>query len=118
MNRQQSEREFHVTQEHLQGFTVMDDTRGQLLKISEKLQYLYKGKLSLETVERYVFESYELLDAKSDVKVYLLPLAERFSRDRLNALMKSENPSTSTTVDVLADLKWPLGSWPNWAVIR
>ena len=101
MNRQQSEREFHVTQEHLQGFTVMDDTRGQLLKISEKLQYLYKGKLSLETVERYVFESYELLDAKSDVKVYLLPLAERFSRDRLNALMKSENPSTSTTVDVL-----------------
>ena len=79
----------------------MDDIRGQLLQISEKLQYLYRGKLSLETVERYVFESYELLDAKSDVKVYLLPLAERFSRDRLNALMKSQDPSSSGTVDVL-----------------
>lgn len=71
-----------MTREHLAGFAVVDDIWGQLLKISEKLQYLYKGKLSLETVERYVFESYELLDAKSDVKVYLLPLAERFSRDR------------------------------------
>jgi arsenate reductase len=79
----------------------MDDVHGQLLKVSEKLQALYQGKLSLETIERYVFESYELLDAKSDVKVYLLPLAERFSRDRLNALMKSENPSSSGTVDVL-----------------
>ena len=79
----------------------MDDIRGQLLKISEKLQYLYKGKLSLETVERYVFESYELLDSKSEVKVYLLPLAERFSRDRLNALMKSEDQTSSGTVDVL-----------------
>lgn len=79
----------------------MDDIRGQLLKVSERLQYLYKGKLSLETVERYVFESYELLDAKSEVKVYLLPLAERFSRDRLNALMKSENPLSSDTIDIL-----------------
>lgn len=95
------EREFHVTREHLQGFTVMDDIHGQLLKVSEKLQHLYNGKLSIETVERYVFESYELLDAKSDVKLYLLPLTERFSRDRLNALMKSENPSSSGTVDVL-----------------
>lgn len=90
-----------MTREHLQGFTVVEDIHGQLLKVSEKLQFLYKGKLSLETIERYVFESYELLDAKSDVKVYLLPLAERFSRDRLNALMKSENPSSSGTVDVL-----------------
>ncbi len=96
-----SEREFQVTREHLQGFTVMDDIHGQLLKVSEKLQPLYNGKLSIETVERYVFESYELLDAKSDVKLYLLPLTERFSRDRLNALMKSENSSSSATVDVL-----------------
>lgn len=90
-----------TAQEHLQGFTVMDDVRGQLLKVSEKLQHLYTGRLSLETIERYVFESYELLDAKSEVKVYLLPLAERFSRDRLNALLKSENPTSSDSLDVL-----------------
>ena len=86
---------------HLEGFTVIDDVRGQLIKIAEKLQMLYKGKLSIETVEKYVFESYELLDAKSEVKVYLLPLAERFSRDRLNALLKSENLQHSGSVDVL-----------------
>ncbi len=86
---------------HLEGFTVMDDIRGQLLKIAEKLQILYREKLSIETVEKYVFESYELLDAKSEVKVYLLPLAERFSRDRLNALLKSENPQHDGVVDVL-----------------
>ncbi len=38
---------------------------------------------------------------KSEVKVYLLPLAERFSRDRLNALLKSENLQLEGTVDVL-----------------
>ncbi len=86
---------------HLEGFAVLDDIRGQLIKIAEKLQILYKNKLSIETVEKYVFESYELLDAKSEVKVYLLPLAERFSRDRLNALLKSENLQLEGTVDVL-----------------
>ena len=86
---------------HLEGFTVLDDVRGQLIKIAEKLQILYKNKLSIETVEKYVFESYELLDAKSEVKVYLLPLAERFSRDRLNALLKSENLQHEGTVDIL-----------------
>ncbi len=86
---------------HLEGFTVLDDVRGQLIRIAEKLQMLYKGKLSLETVEKYVFESYELLDAKSEVKVYLLPLAERFSRDRLNALLKSEKIDLSGALDVL-----------------
>ncbi len=49
---------------HLEGFAVLDDVRGQLIKIAEKLQALYRNKLSIETIEKYVFESYELLDAK------------------------------------------------------
>lgn len=86
---------------HLDGFALMEDTRGQLIKIAEKLQFNYKDKLSIETIEKYVFESYELLDAKSEVKVYLLSLAERFSRDRLNALLKSENVQDNQSLDIL-----------------
>lgn len=86
---------------HLEGFVSLDDVRGQLLKIAQKLYSVYQSQLSLETVEKFVFESYELLDAKSEVKVYLPSLAERFSRDRLDALLKTQNPELSQTVDVL-----------------
>jgi protein-tyrosine-phosphatase len=86
---------------HLEGFVSLDDVRGQLLKIAQKLYSVYQSQLSLETVEKFLFESYELLDAKSEVKVYLPSLAERFSRDRLDALLKTQNPELSQTVDVL-----------------
>lgn len=86
---------------HLEGFVILDDTKGQLLKAAEKLQAVFKDQLSLETIERYVFESYALLDAKSEVKVYLPSLAERFSRDRLYALLKSTSESTSAVKDIL-----------------
>lgn len=86
---------------HLEGFVSLDDVRGQLLNIAQKLYSVYQSQLSLETVEKFLFESYELLDAKSEVKVYLPSLAERFSRDRLDALLKTQNPELSQTVDVL-----------------
>jgi arsenate reductase len=86
---------------HLEGFVILDDTKGQLLKAAEKLQAVFKDQLNLETIERYVFESYALLDAKSEVKVYLPSLAERFSRDRLYALLKSTSESTSAVKDIL-----------------
>ncbi len=86
---------------HLEGFVILDDIKGQLLKVAEKLQLIFKGQLNLETIERYVFESYALLDAKSEVKVYLPSLAERFSRDRLYALLKATGESTSLIKDIL-----------------
>jgi protein-tyrosine-phosphatase len=86
---------------HLEGFVSLDDVRGQLLNIAQKLYSVYQSQFSLETVEKFLFESYELLDAKSEVKVYLPSLAERFSRDRLDALLKTQNPELSQTVDVL-----------------
>ena len=86
---------------HLDGFIGLDDVKGQLLEIAQKLHSVFHANFSLETVERYLFESYELLDAKSEVKVYLPSLSERFSRDRLNALLKIENASSSSTIDIL-----------------
>jgi len=86
---------------HLEGFGVLEGTADQLLTIADRLYIVHKKFFSKETIEKYVFESYELLDAKSDTKVYLVSLAERFARDRLQALLKAENLSTSGTLDVL-----------------
>ena len=86
---------------HLEGFAGLEDTRGQLLGVAEKLHAIFKNEFNLETIEKYVFDSYSLLDAKSEVKVYLPSLAERFARDRLYALVKSKSPQNFKTVDVL-----------------
>jgi len=86
---------------HLEGFVVLDDVRGLLLKSSDRLHALHKSHFALETVEKYVFESYELLDATSEIKIYLPSLAERFSSDRLKALLKSTNPEAHGALDIL-----------------
>ena len=86
---------------HLEGFVVLDDIRGLLLKSSQRLHAYYKSHFALETVETYVFESYELLDATSEIKIYLPSLAERFSHDRLKALLKSTNPEVHGPLDIL-----------------
>ena len=87
--------------DHLEGFLVLEDVKGQLLKLAEKQHLAFRGKLSLETIEQYVFESYALLDKSSEIKIYLPSLAERFSRDRLQALLKIEQVESSDVKDVL-----------------
>jgi protein-tyrosine-phosphatase len=62
---------------------------------------VFKKYLSLETVEKYLFESYQLLESSSAVKIYQISIAERFARDRLYALLKSDNLQPSDTVDIL-----------------
>ena len=80
---------------------MLDDTRGLLLKVAERLHSHFKENLNIETIEKYVFESYVLLDAKSEVKIYLPSLTERFAKDRLNALVKSTHLVTSNVLDIL-----------------
>lgn len=90
-----------MSKDHLSGFVALKDVEGQLLAVSERLHIIFKNQFSLETIEKYVFESYSLLDAKSEVKVYLMALAERFARDRLYALIKSEKLVESEKLDIL-----------------
>lgn len=90
-----------VSKEHLTGFVALKDVEGQLLEVSERLHIIFKKQFSLETIEKYVFESYSLLDAKSEVKLYLMAMAERFARDRLYALLKSEKLVESEKLDIL-----------------
>jgi arsenate reductase len=86
---------------HLEGFVVLKDVETQLLTSANRLHSVFKKYLSLETVEKYLFESYQLLESSSAVKIYQISIAERFARDRLYALLKSDNLQPSDTVDIL-----------------
>jgi arsenate reductase len=86
---------------HLEGFVVLKDFETQLLTSANRLHSVFKKYLSLETVEKYLFESYQLLESSSAVKIYQISIAERFARDRLYALLKSDNLQPSDTVDIL-----------------
>ena len=94
-------KERNVSKEHLSGFVALKDLEGQLLQVAERIHILFKKQFSIETIEKYVFESYTLLDAKSEVKLYLLAMSERFARDRLYALLKSKSLSDTDKLDIL-----------------
>lgn len=83
------------------GFINIDDTRGQLLNVADRLHKNFKENFSAETIEKYVFESFDLLDAKSEVKVYLPSLTERFAKERLQALLKAKNLHDHDALDIL-----------------
>jgi protein-tyrosine-phosphatase len=86
---------------HLEGFVVLKDIENQLLTSANRLYSVFKKHFSLETVEKYIFESYQLLEAASTLKIYQHSLAERFARDRLYALLKSENLQPTDKLDIL-----------------
>ncbi len=83
------------------GFIMMEDTRAQLIIVAQRLHSLFKENFNLETIEKYVFETYALLDANSEIKVYLTSLTERFSKDRLKALLKASNLHDHEALDIL-----------------
>jgi arsenate reductase len=86
---------------HLEGFVVLKDIENQLLTSANRLYSVFKKHFSLETVEKYIFESYQLLESSSTLKIYQHSLAERFARDRLYALLKSENLQPTDKLDIL-----------------
>jgi arsenate reductase (thioredoxin) len=56
--------------------------------ISHDLTKKFTGRLSPETVDRFVRESFILMDRKATVRVHLVALTRRFAWDRLTALEK------------------------------
>lgn len=72
-----------------------------LNRIVNDLAYRYDGVFSRETVNRYVYESYDALHSHSSVEAFLPLLTERYARDRLAALAKAEGKLASGTPEVL-----------------
>jgi protein-tyrosine-phosphatase len=57
----------------------------------EELQREFHGTFDDETIEHFVVDSYERLDARAKVKTLIGVLSERFARERLHAMATIES---------------------------
>ncbi len=73
----------------------------QLARIIDELADKFHGVFARETVERYVDETYALLDESATIKVHLPTLTARFARDRLTDLGKAQGLTHVTVPQVL-----------------
>lgn len=72
-----------------------------LRAISHDLAKKFEGRLPAPTVDRFVRESFALMDRKAVVKVHLVALTRRFAWDRLTALDKIEHDVHTGVPEVL-----------------
>ncbi len=69
--------------------------------IAATLAAQFEGVFSLQTVERYVFESYTALYRTAKVHIHLTSLAKRFATERLTALAQSRGDAPKDVPEVL-----------------
>lgn len=79
----------------------MQDNTEILHRISERLAERFTGVFAVETVERYVFESYTALARTAKISAYLPATTEHFANDRLAALAKSKGSVVSEVPEIL-----------------
>jgi protein-tyrosine-phosphatase len=72
-----------------------------LLPAVERLTAEFAGTFSPATVEQYVLDSYEQLARRATTFTFVPLLAERFARQRLQALARSERPQADRVPVVL-----------------
>jgi arsenate reductase (thioredoxin) len=68
---------------------------------AKRLAEKYDGIFGVETVERLLHESYDLLAATAKVSTYLPLLTERFAAERLRALARTEGGIVSDVPEIL-----------------
>jgi protein-tyrosine-phosphatase len=66
------------------------DLEAQLGRTIDRLSSEFQGVFGRETVERFTRESFEALLATAEVATFLPLLADRFTRDRLQALAQAD----------------------------
>lgn len=87
--------------EHRETSLGLQDNTELLHRISARLSDRFAGIFAVETVERYVFESYTALARTAKITTYLPATTEHFASDRLNALAKSKGAIASELPEVL-----------------
>lgn len=70
------------------------EQRHLVRNMATALEQQYAGTFGPETVERFVVDSMDKMMATAKVTAFLPVLAEKFTRQRLNALMRIEGPSS------------------------
>jgi arsenate reductase len=72
-----------------------------LARAAQHLADNYKGVFSLETILRYLDESYQLLSATAKISTHVPNLAVRFATERLDAVARNEGAIISGIPEVL-----------------
>ena len=65
------------------------------------LERRWKGQLNVETIERFIAESLELILPNARVRTFVPVLVERLTNDRLRALVRLESDRTDLNPSVL-----------------
>lgn len=81
--------------------TLPVDQQHRVRKVTANLQDQFAGTFGPETIERFVVDSLELLLPTAKVTTFLPVLAESFTKDRLQALGKTDGSLPSTIPGVL-----------------
>ncbi|MGH3897358.1 MAG: arsenate reductase ArsC [Pseudonocardiaceae bacterium] len=88
------------TRRGLPGLGELDIEHG-LQAISHDFTKKFAGRLSPEIVDRFVRESFTLMDRKATIQVHLVALTRRFAWDRLTAWEKVRNAVATGVPEVL-----------------
>jgi arsenate reductase (thioredoxin) len=81
--------------------TLTTDEQLRIRQSSVRLQREFEGRLNAETVERFMTESIDMLLPRARTRDWIVLLAERFSRDRLRALLRLDHRDATLTPSVL-----------------
>lgn len=77
------------------------DQREHLQHTAQQIHLEFQGVFSVETIERLLADSIERLSSGAATTAFIDLLAERFTRERLQAVAKVERPETITKPTVL-----------------
>ena len=81
--------------------TLTTAERLQIRQSAVTLQRRWQGRFNVETIERFMAESIDILLPNARVTTWLPVLVERLTDDRLRALMRLESPRTDLNPSVL-----------------
>jgi protein-tyrosine-phosphatase len=73
----------------------------QMRQAAERLKTRFEGRLNVESIERFLFDSLDQLLGKARTTTWVPLLAERFAADRIRAMIRLESDATTLTPSVL-----------------
>jgi arsenate reductase (thioredoxin) len=81
--------------------SLSTDQRLQIRQSAVALERRWHGKINVETIERFMTESLDMVLPKAHVTTWIPVLVERLTDDRLRALMRLESSGTDLNPSVL-----------------
>ena len=82
-------------------FALTTDQRVQIRQSAVALERRWHGKINVETIERFMTESLDMILPNAHITTWIPVLVERLTDDRLRALMRLESTRTDLNPSVL-----------------